>query len=154
MNQMFWMMNWNVGLEMRSLSEWTFTKLTFVRLNASMYHIMPSHFVIVWKSFATIWARVATRFSRDRKELFPSTRCQWGHAVHCESVTCGYQIWNKNKGRLLYQVVILNNYIPFQIGTALKGKNSLSEGANSFLLEQFLVVWKIPFTTLGELPWV
>ena len=99
MNQMFWMMYWDVSLEMRSLSEWTVTKLTSVGLSASMYHIMPFHFVIVWKSFATIWARVATRFSRDRKELFPSTRCQWSYAVHCESVTCCYQIWNEHKNR-------------------------------------------------------
>ena len=34
------------------------------------------------------------------------------------------------KGRLLYQVVILYN-VPFEIGTSLKGKNLLPEGANS-----------------------
>ena len=34
----------------------------------------------------------------------------------------------------------------FKMGTSLKGKNSLSEGANSFLYEQFLIVWKITFS--------
>ena len=37
------------------------------------------------------------------------------------------------KGRLLYQAMILYNYVPFQMGTLLKGKNLLSEGAISFL---------------------
>ena len=40
------------------------------------------------------------------------------------------------------------------IGTSLKGKNLLPEGANSFLLEQFPMAWKITFTTLGDLPWM
>ena len=30
---------------------------------------------------------------------------------------------------------------PFQIRTSLKGKNLLSDAANSFLLEMFPVVW-------------
>ena len=55
-------------------------------------------------------------------------------------------------GRLLYQELILYNHVPFQIGTSLKGKNLLPEGANSFLYEQFLVVWEITFNTLGKLP--
>ena len=42
----------------------------------------------------------------------------------------------------------------FKMGTSLKEKNLLPEEANSFLSEQFLKVWKITFTTLGELPWV
>ena len=103
--------------------------------------------------------------------------------------------WRKNthiKWRLLYQAMILYNYVPvqngkllwkerilsqreklciskgyycikqwfstimslFKKGTSLKGKNLLPEGENSFLQEQFLKVWKITFTTLGELPWV
>ena len=37
------------------------------------------------------------------------------------------------------------NYVPFQMGTSLKGKNLLPEGAKSFLYEQFLIVWKITF---------
>ena len=43
-----------------------------------------------------------------------------------------------------------------KMGTSLKGKTLLPEGANSFLLEQFpfLKVWKITFTTIGELLWV
>ena len=51
--------------------------------------------------------------------------------------------------------MILFNCISFQIRTYLKGKNSLPEGANSFLYEQFLqyssitvyssVVWKITY---------
>ena len=56
------------------------------------------------------------------------------------------------KGRLLDQAVILFNCVPFQNGTSLKGKNVLPQGANSFLYEQFLMVWKITFTTLGALP--
>ena len=56
------------------------------------------------------------------------------------------------KGRLLNQAMILFNCVPFQMGTSLKGKNLLPEGANSFLYEQFLIVWKITFTTLGDLP--
>ena len=40
----------------------------------------------------------------------------------------------------------------FEMGTSLKGKNSLPEEANSFLLKQLLKVWKITFTTYGELP--
>ena len=39
-----------------------------------------------------------------------------------------------------------------KIGTSLKGKNLLPEGANSFLYEQFPRLWKITFTTLGEPP--
>ena len=35
-----------------------------------------------------------------------------------------------------------------KMGTSLKGKNLLPEGANSFLKEQFLKVWKITLTTL------
>ena len=31
----------------------------------------------------------------------------------------------------------------FKMGTSLSGKNLLPEGANSFLYEQFLIVWKI-----------
>ena len=56
------------------------------------------------------------------------------------------------KGRVLYQAVILYNNVPFLNGTSLKGKNLLPEGANSFLYEQFLKVWKITFTTLDEIP--
>ena len=37
------------------------------------------------------------------------------------------------KGKLLDQAVVLFNCAPFQIGTSLKGKNLLLEGANSFL---------------------
>ena len=45
----------------------------------------------------------------------------------------------------------------FEMGTSIKGKNrtSIKEknlGANSFLEEQFLMVCKIIFTTLGDLP--
>ena len=37
------------------------------------------------------------------------------------------------KGRILYQALIIYNYVPFQIGTSHKGKNLLPEGAHSFL---------------------
>ena len=40
----------------------------------------------------------------------------------------------------------------FKIGTSLKGKILPPEGANSFLSEQFLLVWKIFFTRQGDLP--
>ena len=40
------------------------------------------------------------------------------------------------------------------MGTTFKGKNLLPEGSNSFPKEQFLMVWKITFTTLGDLPWM
>ena len=38
------------------------------------------------------------------------------------------------------------------MGTPIKEKNLLQEGANSFLYEQFLIVWKITFITLSGLP--
>ena len=56
------------------------------------------------------------------------------------------------KVRLLDQVMILFNCVPFQMGTSLKGKNLLPEGANYFLYEQYLIVWKITFITLSDLP--
>ena len=55
------------------------------------------------------------------------------------------------KGRLLDQAMILFNCFPFQMGTSLTGKNLLLEGVNSFLYEQFLIVWKITFITLNDL---
>ena len=54
------------------------------------------------------------------------------------------------KGRLLDQTMIPFNCVPFK--WALKGKNLLPEGANSFLYEKFLIVWKITFITLSDLP--
>ena len=48
-------------------------------------------------------------------------------------------------GGLLDQTTILFNYVPFQIGTSLTGKHLITEGANSFLYEQFPIVWKITF---------
>ena len=56
------------------------------------------------------------------------------------------------KGRPLDQAMILFNCIPFQIGTSLIGQNLLPEGANSFLYEQFLIVWKITYNTPSDLP--
>ena len=56
------------------------------------------------------------------------------------------------KGRLLDQAVILFNCIPFQNGNSLKEKNLFPEGVNSFLYEQFLIVWKIILITLSDLP--
>ena len=55
------------------------------------------------------------------------------------------------KGRLLYQAMILYSYVPFQNENFSQGKNLLSEGTNSFLLEQFLIVWKITDITLSDL---
>ena len=68
-----------------------------------------------------------------------------GHSQNAEKVT-------HVKGRLLDQAVVLFNCGPFQNRTSLKGMNLLPEGANSFLKEQFLMVWKITFTTVGDLP--
>ena len=42
----------------------------------------------------------------------------------------------------------------FKMGTSLKGKNLLPWGANSFLYDQFFMVWKITFITLRNRPWV
>ena len=45
----------------------------------------------------------------------------------------------------------------FKMRTSLKGNNLLlkfPEGVNSFLYEQFLLVWKITFITLSDLPWM
>ena len=56
------------------------------------------------------------------------------------------------KERLLDQAVILLIVPLFIMGTSLKGENLLPQGANSFLLEQFRLVWRITFTTLGDLP--
>ena len=42
----------------------------------------------------------------------------------------------------------------FKMGTSLKGKNLLPEGANYFLYEQFLIVCKIAFNALSDLPWM
>ena len=39
----------------------------------------------------------------------------------------------------------------FKMGTSLKAKNLLQEGAISFLYEQFLIVWKITFIILSDL---
>ena len=61
------------------------------------------------------------------------------------------KVWHI-KGRLFDQAMILFNCVPFQIGTSIKGKNLLPGGANSFLYEQFLIVWKITFITLSDLP--
>ena len=41
---------------------------------------------------------------------------------------------------------------PGIMGTSLKRKTSLPEGANSFLYEQFIIVWKITSITLSDLP--
>ena len=58
------------------------------------------------------------------------------------------------KGRLL-DLAAISSIAPLsKIRTSLKGKNLLQAGANSFLYEQFLRVWKITFTTLGYLPWM
>ena len=56
------------------------------------------------------------------------------------------------KGRLLDQATILFNCVPFQNENFSLCKNLLPEGANSFLYAQFLMVWKMNLTTLGDLP--
>ena len=47
------------------------------------------------------------------------------------------------KGELLDQAVILFISSLFKMGTSLKGKNLLPEEANSFLQEQFLMVFDL-----------
>ena len=48
----------------------------------------------------------------------------------------------------------LSNCVPFQMGTSLKGKNLLPEGANSLLNEKFFiyVYMKITFIKFSDLP--
>ena len=46
------------------------------------------------------------------------------------------------KGGLLDQAMFIFSCAPFQMGTSFKGKNLLPEGANSFLYEKILIVWK------------
>ena len=60
----------------------------------------------------------------------------YSHMQNAEKVT-------HTKWRLLDQAVM---------GISLKGKNLHPEGANPFLYEQFLIVWKITFITLSNLP--
>ena len=50
------------------------------------------------------------------------------------------------KGILLDHAMILTTCVPNMI-ISLRGKNLLTEGVNSFLYEQFLIVWKITFIT-------
>ena len=64
-----------------------------------------------------------------------SYRIQW-RSLNAEKVT-------HIKGRLLDHVVFSSIVSLFKVGT---------EGANYFLSEQFLTVWKIIYTTLGD-PW-
>ena len=56
------------------------------------------------------------------------------------------------KGRLLDQAMIPFNCDPIQMGTSLKEKNLLPEGASSFLYKQFLIVLEITFITSSNLP--
>ena len=56
------------------------------------------------------------------------------------------------KGRLLDQAVLLFNCIPFQSGNFSKKKEFAPRGSKFFPLEQFLIEWKITFTTSDDLP--
>ena len=76
-------------------------------------------------------------------DKWKSYQCQW-RSLNAEKST-------HIKGRLLDQAMVFFNCVPFQMETSLKGKNLLPEGANSFLYEQFLIVWKIAFITLSDL---
>ena len=79
-----------------------------------------------------------------KKHLFMRINSQW-RSQNAEKVT-------HLKERLLDQAMILFNGVPFQMRTSLKGNNLLLEGANSFLYEQFLIVWEITFITFSDLP--
>ena len=57
------------------------------------------------------------------------------------------------KGTLLNQTVFLFNYVPFRMGTSLKGKHLLPGGILSFKSSS-LWYGKITFTTLVDLPWM
>ena len=46
--------------------------------------------------------------------------------------------------------MVLFNCVPFHMGISLRGKNLLPEGANSFLYEQFLIVWTSHLVTSIE----
>ena len=94
-----------VTLDMRSLSEWLITKLTFVGLNPCMNHIMSLQFRFPRKTFVTIWAREATRFSGDGSKLFQmflSPRCLWSHAACFDSVTYSKPTWKKQKNIFIW----------------------------------------------------
>ena len=41
--------------------------------------------------------------------------------------------------------------VHLKMGNSLKGKNLLAEVANTFLYEQFLIVWKITIIAFGDL---
>ena len=58
-----------------------------------------------------------------------------------------YQLSYRGGIEILDQAMILLDCVPFQTGNSLA-----SRGANSFLYEQFLVVWKITFIMLSDLP--
>ena len=74
--------------------------------------------------------------NKNKKQI-KNMACQW-RSQNAEKVT-------HITDRLLYQAMILFNYVPFQNGTSLKKE---FERILSFK------VWKITFTTLGQLPWV
>ena len=73
-----------------------------------------------------------------------SYRIQW-HSLNAEKV-------KHVKGRLLDHTMFYSILSLFRIGTSLKGKILIPEGANSFRSEQFLTVCKLTFTTLGDHP--
>ena len=85
------------------------------------------------------------RCSNAHNDLFSATR---GHFCCCELSLC------KGIARMLKKLrtSMGDHWIKqwfssitslFKLRTSLKGKNLLPEGANSFLYEQFLIVWKI-----------
>ena len=79
---------------------------------------------------------------------------EWTNSQHHQRRSQNAETNTHIKGRLLDQAMILFSFVPFQIGTSLKGKNLLPQGANSFLFEQFLIVWKVNIITLSDLPWM
>ena len=77
---------------------------------------------------------------------------QWIHRLHQWRSGFNEKVMHI-KGRLLDQAMTSTAFL-FKMGTSLKDKNLLPEGANSFLYEKFLIVWKITFIiiTLSDLP--
>ena len=112
--------------------------------------------VVVVFLVLVLWLRSSFVCVHDSRE---AVALLW--LCRCAGLTARWQRRSQNaekvthiKGRLLDQAMILFNCVPFQMGPSLKGKNLLSEGANSFLYEQVPIVWKITFITISDLPWM
>ena len=141
------------------LSSWWKTHIAF-----SMFTNYFAQFVLDWRTTTDnrwytaysikiilgIWPciQLQTRFFIPDKY-----RCKQNSSFH---TTCWCQT------RIQYSVVrtlitgrLLDQAVFSSIASFFKWEFLLKErGANSFLYEQFLIVWKITFTIPGDLPWM